>query len=156
MTYPYELPEIRAYSALLVASFMKRTGRELIAPGDDVAQRLFEAPFALVSHGTQDDPIFCYGNQKALELFKMSWDEFTSMPSRLSAESEMREAREKLLAEAREKGYVDTYSGVRIAKDGQRFKISDTVLWDVTDDAGARRGMACVICDWEKLPSARP
>jgi hypothetical protein len=154
LTEPYELSEIRALSALLIASFMRRTGRELIAPGEDAAARLFHAPFGLVAHGTQKDPIFCYGNQLALKLFKMSWDEFTAMPSQLSAEPDAREERENLLREAREKGYVDTYSGVRIAKDGTRFRISDTVLWDVTDDAGARRGMACVICDWGPLSPA--
>jgi hypothetical protein len=151
---PYEKPDVAAYSALLASSFLQLTKRELIAPGDDLPERLYFVPFAVVSHGTQDDPIFRYGNKAALDLFKMTWEEFTHMPSRLSAEAMLQEERERLLAEARAKGFVDTYEGVRIAKDGQRFMIRDTVLWNVIDSKGVRHGQACVILTWDFIPKA--
>lgn len=148
---PYMQPEVRSYSELLAASFRQLTGRDLLEPGKDIAERLYFAPFALVSHGTQDDPVFRYANKAALELWKMPWEEFTSMPSRLSAETMLQEERDRLLAEAARKGYIDTYEGVRIAKDGQRFMIRDTVLWNVADAGGVRHGQACIIRDWEFL-----
>lgn len=153
MEMPYELPEVRAYSELLAASFARQTGRDLLVPGEDFARRLYLAPFALASHGTQPDPIFRYGNKAALELWKMSWEDFVRMPSRLTAEAMLQEERDRLLAEAAQKGYIDTYEGVRIASDGTRFMIRDTVLWNVEDETGHRYGQACVIGKWEFLTS---
>ncbi|MEO1800781.1 MAG: MEKHLA domain-containing protein, partial [Cyanobacteria bacterium J06629_2] len=49
------------------------------------AQALFEADFVLVSHGTEADPIYSYANYKALQLWQLNWEDFTSMPSRKSA-----------------------------------------------------------------------
>ncbi len=74
---------------ILLDNYLRLTGRELIAPGTDsadTAMRLTIAPFVVVSHGIQEDPVFNYANNIALELFEMTWDEFTALPSRLSAE----------------------------------------------------------------------
>ena len=148
---PYENPEIIAYSKLLAESFLQLTGRPLILSGSDLAQRLYEAPFALVSHGMEADPIFRYANQTAQTLWQMTWDEFVTLPSRLSAEQMLQEERDRLLQEAQSKGYIDTYEGIRIAKNGHRFKIQDTVLWNVIDAHGVQHGQACVIRRWDFL-----
>jgi hypothetical protein len=151
---PYERPEVIAYSELLTSSFARLTGRALLEPSPDLARRLYEAPFALVSHGVETDPIFCYANSLALNLWKMPWEEFTSTPSRLCVEATLQKERDRLLAEARGKGCVKGYEGVRIAKDGQRFLIQDTVLWNVDDPHGVRRGQACVIRKWKRLTAS--
>ena len=57
----------------------------------ETAKALFEASFVLASHGTELDPIFNYGNRKALELWELSWEEFTRIPSRRSAEEVVQE-----------------------------------------------------------------
>ncbi|MET3105675.1 hypothetical protein AAKU58_000488 [Oxalobacteraceae bacterium GrIS 1.18] len=152
MMEPFEIDEVKNYSDLLVASFAQMTKRRLVEGGADLSRRLFEAPFALVSHGTEEDPIFKYANRTALTLWGMSWEEFTVMPSRLSAEPMLQAERNQLLEEAQRKGYVDTYQGVRIAKDGRRFTIKDTVLWNVADAWNIRQGQACVIYRWDYLP----
>ncbi len=64
------------------------------------------------------------------------------MPSRLSAEPMAQEARVKLLEKVTKQGYVDGYSGVRIAKSGRRFMITDTTVWNLLDDAGLLLGQA--------------
>ncbi|HEY8528053.1 MAG TPA: MEKHLA domain-containing protein [Paenibacillaceae bacterium] len=91
-------------------SYERVTGRKLLdpepPPGKE-AEALFEAPFALLSHGTEPDPILQYRNRKALELWEMDREAFTSMPSRLTAEQAERGGREKLLRDVREKGYSD-------------------------------------------------
>jgi PAS domain-containing protein len=149
-TLLWQRPDVAAYSLLLADSFL-RWKKEPLLPNiarESLAQALYCAPFALVSHDTQDDPVFRYANQTALRLFGMTWDEFTEMPSRLSAEPMVAEERQRLLDEAKRKGYVDTYEGVRIAKDGTRFLIRDTVLWNVTDQTATSHGQACVIRKW--------
>ena len=85
------------------------------------ARHLFHAPFAVVSHDTASDPVFNYANLKALELFALCWQDFTCLPSRLSAEPVNQAERDRLLAEVTEKGYIDHYQGVRISSTGKLF-----------------------------------
>ena len=133
---------------LIVESYRRLTGKALIdnAPSDIAALRaaVWNAPRAIVAHGTEDDPIFFYGNRLALQLFEMSFDEFARLPSRLSAEPLAQEARVKLLEKVARQGYVDGYSGLRIARSGRRFMIVDTTVWNLLDAAGVRHGQAAV------------
>ena len=152
MIEPFKEPETIDYSKLLVSSFARLTGKTLLAESQDIARSLYEAPFALVSHGIQADPLFRYANLTALNLWQMNWAEFTVLPSRLSAEPMLQSERDLLLQAAIRQGYIDTYQGVRIAKDGQRFLIRDTILWNVEDLSGKLYGQACVIYKWDFLP----
>lgn len=133
----------------LQASFQRRTGRVLadVAGSTD----LYHAPAVILMHGLQVDPIFCFANRTAQALWGYSWAEFITLPSRLSAEPDLQAARDVLLARATKQGYIDDYAGVRIAKNGVRFYISDVVLWTVDDDAGVKHGQAAVFRNWHLL-----
>jgi hypothetical protein len=141
-------PALDASLRLIVESYQRLTGKALIdnAPTDIAALRnaVWNAPRAIVAHGTEADPIFFYGNRLALQLFEMSFDEFARLPSRLSAEPLAQEAREKLLAKVAQQGYVDNYSGMRIAKSGRRFMIADCTVWNLADELGGYHGQAAV------------
>ncbi|MGB3148066.1 MAG: MEKHLA domain-containing protein [Paracoccaceae bacterium] len=157
MSLPYRRPEVQAHCRILAESFQRLTG-EPLAPGlaaddPDLARTLYEMPQPLVAHGTEADPIFCYANRAALTLWAMTWEEFTCLPSRLSAEpaADIQSDRDRYLAEAREKGWVADYNGIRIAATGQRFRISRTRLWTVTDRDGGARGQAALIGAWQPL-----
>jgi len=106
------------------------------------SRQLFYAPFAVVSHDTASDPIFNYANLKALELFELSWDDFICLPSRLSAEPVNQAERERLLSQVTANGYIDHYEGVRISSTGKRFKISNAVVWNLTDKNQNYKGQA--------------
>jgi hypothetical protein len=117
--------------------------------GDEVSivelrEALWNAPRAIVAHGTEDDPVFFYGNRLALQLFEMSFDEFTRLPSRFSAEPLAREERAKLLERVSRQGYADHYSGMRIARGGKRFMIADGTVWNLVDEQGMYQGQAAV------------
>ena len=140
---------------LLRTSFLRHTGQSLLPDSlSDVnaARELFRAPWAVVSHDTADDPLFTYGNQAALDLFEMSWEEFTSLPSRRSAEPVSRAERERLLEEVTVKGFIQDYTGIRISKRGTRFLIRSATVWNLVDEAGRYRGQAAVFRDWKSLP----
>jgi hypothetical protein len=107
-------------------------------------EALWNAPRAIVAHGTEDDPVFFYGNRQALQLFEMSFDEFARLPSRLYAEPLAREERARLLEKVTLQGYVDDYSGMRIARSGKRFMIADGTVWNLRDEAGVHHGQAAV------------
>ena len=56
-------------------SYRHWTGEELVAREGSVtdqAERLYHAPAIVVSHGTEPDPILCYGNLAALRLWELS------------------------------------------------------------------------------------
>lgn len=139
---------------LLLKSYFRVTGKSLIQDHCDIvalSEKIFHAPFALVSHNTLNDPLFNYGNRTALLLFEMGWREFTSLPSRKSAEAVNRDERERLLNEVREKGFSDNYTGIRISSSGRRFRIEDAVVWNVTDDEGRYQGQAASFSKWQYL-----
>lgn len=131
--------------AILCASYQRLTGRVLHT------ETLHTAPFAVVSHGTQADPIFNYANLTALALFEMDWATFTHLPSRLSAEEMEQEARASLLARVSQHGFVDDYSGVRISATGKRFMVKNATVWNLADENGAYYGQAALLKEWELL-----
>jgi hypothetical protein len=154
MDEPWFQPTAVAQARLIARSLKSLTGRDLLPadPGDaDFAVRIFRAPFVLVSHGTEADPVLNYGNQAALDLWEMSWEELTRTPSRLTAEAPNREERARLLATVTARGFIDDYSGIRISKSGRRFRIAQATVWNLVDEANARRGQAATFSRWEFL-----
>ncbi|MBM0743351.1 MEKHLA domain-containing protein [Phormidium sp. CLA17] len=119
--------------------------------GCNNAQALFEAPFVVVSHGTEADPIFNYGNRQALRLWQMEWDQFTQTPSRLTAEPMEWADRDRLLQQANANGFINNYQGVRICSTGQRFSIHNVILWNVIDEKGDCCGQAATFDQWNFL-----
>jgi hypothetical protein len=151
---PWRDDNLVQHANRLVRSFRQVVGRDLIEQGPDAletARRLFEAPFVVLSHGVQDDPVLNYGNACALALWEMSFADFTLMPSRVTAEAMLREERERLLAIAALKGFIDDYAGVRISSSGRRFKIANAIIWNVTDEQGARVGQAATFDQWADI-----
>ncbi len=59
------------HSQRLLLSYKYWTGKTLLeidGTPEAMAQALWLAPFPVLSHGMESDPIFNYGNRKALEL----------------------------------------------------------------------------------------
>jgi len=145
---------LAAHIELLCASYHRWTGRDLAATGtshQDRARAVWQFPVVIASHGTEADPVFNYANRAALRLWKMDWTTFTHLPSRYSAEPLAREERERLLAAVTTHGYIDDYCGVRIARDGSRFRIEQATVWNVVDTIGTYRGQAVVFDRWASL-----
>lgn len=154
MQYPAEANHFLAEHADCIRqSYRQLLGKDLLpeAKNENFARLLFHAPFALLSHDTGADPVFNYANLKALELFEFAWDEFTRLPSRLSAEPVNQSEREKLLAAVTENGCIDNYEGVRISRTGKRFLIRHAVVWNLWDNNGSYRGQAACFDQWKFL-----
>ncbi|MDQ6998817.1 MAG: MEKHLA domain-containing protein [Mariprofundus sp.] len=115
------------------------------------AKQLYHAPFALLSHGTERDPIINYANLAAQTLFEMSWQEFMTLPSRLSAETVVQQERNALLKRVSDNGYIDDYSGVRIAKTGRRFIIERATVWNLLGAEGNPQGQAAMFAHWKQV-----
>ena len=139
---------------LLLDSFARLLGRELVlreGSAVEQAERLFQAPFVVVSHGTEADPVLNYGNAVALALWEMTPEQLRQTPSRLTAEPVHRDERARLLERTHRDGYVDDYSGVRISASGKRFRIERAIVWNLADAAGNHRGQAATFDAWTPL-----
>ena len=142
------------HATRLLSSYKRWTGRDLIpASGspEERARRLFHAPFVVISHGIEEDPVLNYGNQAALTLWEMSWEEFTKMPSRMTAEPMERAERARLLTEVSKKGFMDGYGGVRISKTGRRFRVENATVWNLSDEQDGHFGQAATFSRWTYL-----
>ncbi len=143
-----------AQALLLFDSYARAVGRPLLETplrGAALAAALWEMPAVLVSHGLASDPLFNYANAAGLALFEMDWAQFTATPSRESAELANQEARAKVMHAVESNGYMADYSGVRIARSGRRFRIEDTVIWNVLDAQGRFCGQAATFPRWTRL-----
>ncbi|MFM7077674.1 MAG: MEKHLA domain-containing protein [Planctomycetaceae bacterium] len=152
---PWMTPALVEHAGLLLGSFARVVGRELMPRGgspEDEARRLFEAPTVVVSHGTEADPVLNYGNRRALALWETAWGDFIKTPSRLTAEPVHRDERARLLDRTRRDGFVDDYAGIRLSRRGNRFRIDQAVVWNLVDSAGACRGQAAAFERWAPLP----
>ena len=151
-----ERPYLAAHARAMLASFRALLGRDLINSGQEDAHdamALYDAPFALLSHGTEPDPILNFGNGIALELWERDFSAFTRIPSRLTAEPVLFEARKALLEIVTRQGFIDNYSGVRISANGRRFEIAQAIVWNVSDHEGRPLGQAATFERWTRLPT---
>lgn len=145
---------LQDHAALLLRCYRHWTQRDLIDPAltpADAAQALYLAPFVVLSHDINADPRFNYANQTAQRVFELPWAEIVGMPSRYSAEPLAREARQQLLARVTTAGYIDDYSGVRIARSGKRFLVRQATVWNLFDENGLNCGQAACFSEWASV-----
>ena len=150
----WQRPEVINWIQIVNQSYYRLFSKNLIESvntPEQLSEKLFYAPFVLVSHGTQADPIFNYANQTALQLWSMSWSEFTKTPSASVTEPDEMEDRASMLKQAAEQGYIDNYQGTRTAKTGDKFRIERVRLWNLTNEAGQRCGQAATFPIWTWL-----
>jgi len=138
----YRDPACAARIALVGESFARLLGRPLVEVAGDPVAALWCAPQVIVAHGTEADPVFFFGNAAARAAFETTVQAFTALPSRLSAEPALREARAAFMARVTRDGFADDYSGWRVSQKGRRFLIEGGVVWNLVDSAGAPHGQA--------------
>jgi MEKHLA domain len=151
MLSPWLESSVIEQTQLILNSYQHWMGETLIdrlADAAEEANLLFFAPFPVLSHGCQSDPILNYGNRSTLDLWETDWDELTQTPSRLTAEPTIQAERERFLRQVTENGYIDDYSGVRISRRGRRFYIENAVVWNLIDEAGAYCGQAATFREY--------
>ena len=149
--HPWLAPGWQQQIQRLLNSYARVVGSELIdrsGTPEEQAHRLFDAPFVVVSHGSQADPILNSANAIALLLWAMPLEHFLETPSRLTAEPMHRDERERMLEQTRRKGYIDDYQGIRISSTGRRFRIDRATVWNVVDEQGQPAGQAATFSEW--------
>ncbi|SPJ29655.1 MEKHLA domain-containing protein [Falsiruegeria mediterranea] len=137
------------HAQFLVGTFARITGRPLLAVED--ARVLYHAPFPILSHDTDEDPVLTYGNLAAQKLWEMDWDALTALPSRLTAEPAERGQRDAMFAEMRAKGFIENYAGIRVSATGKRFEIRNAIIWPLLAEDGTKLGEAATFKDYTFL-----
>lgn len=150
----WQKPEIISWTQIILNSYKRLLNKELIERNEDLlidSKNLYNGDFVVLSHNNKPDPIYNYGNQKALDLWEMNWRQLIQTPSRNTTEPISREERETLLKEANLKGYITNYGGVRVSSTGKRYLIQDITLWNLFDSKGEYCGQAATFSHWQKL-----
>jgi MEKHLA domain len=148
---PWLDPDWQCRIQWLLNSYRRWVGTELIDRAGTVeeqARRVFEAPFVVVSHGTQADPILNSANAIALQLWELPLDRFLQTPSRQTAEPVHRDERARMLEATSRQGYIDDYQGIRISATGRRFHIARATVWNMIDEHGQPVGQAATFDEW--------
>lgn len=155
MSLPADRQTLERPTRLILSNYRRLRGADLVEaqPSDDELRKLFDAPFAVLSalgpFGT--DHVFNYANRTALQLFEYSWEELMGKPSSASAEPVHRDERRKLLDEVGQHGFIEDYSGIRISKNGRRFRIKNATVFNLLDDGGKYVGQAATFAAWEPV-----
>ena len=147
---PMDLTWIRwlldSYAFWLKCELIDRTGTL-----EEQNERLFVAPFVVASHTKAEDPILNYGNRQALALWEGNWEEFTGIPSRLTAEPVNQPERARMLEQVATHGFITDYQGIRISRTGRRFLVEQATVWNILDDHGTIQGQAATFSHWHPL-----
>jgi len=154
MQFLWADPQVVQWCQYLLDSYAHWVKQELIQRNGtpfEQAGRLFNSAFVVVSHGVEDDPILNYGNQVALNLWAMDWQQFTQTPSRLTAEPVNREERVRMLEQAKAQGYISDYRGVRISSTGKRFLVDQVIVWNIHKPDGNAIGQGATFSTWKYL-----
>lgn len=145
---------IQAQSDLIKESYERVCGKPfpvVATSNQSLSEAMYFSEWVIVSHGTEQDPIFNYANRTAQLLWLMDWENFTKLPSRLSAKEDKTVKREAALKEALAKGFIDNYEGIRVDSKGKEFYIQDVTLWNLIDKEGVNRGQAAMFASWRHL-----
>jgi hypothetical protein len=126
-------------------------GEKPVEPDQAQARTLFYAPFVVLSHNTDAQPILNYANRSGLKLFELTWEELIELPSRHTAEPIHQDERARLLATVARQGFIDDYCGVRITKSGRCFAIEQATVWNLHDENGVPYGQAATFSNWRFL-----
>lgn len=143
--------DIVTHVKLVDASLGNLTGRSVAVrmgldpSSSDIYESICNSErYVLISHGTEDEPIFNFGNVAALTAFFRSWESLIAMPSAKSVvlRSVDEEMRIQLMQKVTDDNFVEGASGIRIRDDGTYLKFMDAVVWNCFDEEGCKIGQA--------------
>ena len=147
--------EGKKVARLIVQSYEYWLGKSLFevkatTTDQELFEKLYQAPFVVLAHDHGEEPTFTFANATAQRLWQYTWDEFIGMPSKYSAEPQEMADRKKFLDEVQEKGFATNYEGIRIAKDGTRFRVQDITLLNLIEN-GEVVGQTAIFSSWETI-----
>jgi len=93
--------------------------------------------YILISHGTEESPIYNFGNKACLNAFARSWENQGSMPSSESVvrRSQDEASRIELMRIVTNYGIFDgKLNGYRVRDDGKFIKLTEGVVWNCYGD----------------------
>jgi hypothetical protein len=141
------------HALLLNQSYQHWFGDYLVDERDpgQVLAALNEDERVIFSLGLEPEPVFNYGNVKALGLFGFELAEFIQLPGRETMSQEQATIDQMLQDEIGRRGFVADYTGLRLNKRGRVWQIEAGKVWQLTDNLGRLHGHAACFSDWNAL-----
>jgi hypothetical protein len=129
-----------AYIRRMADSFARVTGAALPLQAQPARDAWF-GDFALLSHRGDAAATLNYGNEFALRLWEYGWEDFTALPSEVTAPPDDRVSRAVAMQKVASDNFVRGYSGRRISATGRLFTITDGIIWRLLDADGTSFGV---------------
>ncbi|KAL3134759.1 hypothetical protein ABBQ32_007752 [Trebouxia sp. C0010 RCD-2024] len=139
---PYLETSVIMHNLLMVESYKRKVGKPIMDDAEiqDIAQLMWEAPFAVLSHDLEessDAPKFDYANKAALDLMEASWEELVGKPSNaVTEDTQDTENLNTLLAEVGRAGTSSVHSRWLKGLKGRDFCISNGLMWNIETATG--------------------
>ena len=141
------------HALLLNESHRRWTGEYLVAERDpgEVLAALNEADMVIVSYGLEREPVFNYGNVKALSMLGYQLENFIQLAHKITIPEQETLISLELSQKVEQQGYIENYSGHRLAKNGRLWRVESGVCWQLSDNLGRVHGHAACFQDWHQL-----
>lgn len=106
----------------------------------DLSLKLYHAPFAYFSIDDANEPAYNYMNLRAQNLFEIGFNDLPRFS--LSDSTDIKVATNLLnfTNHVKEVGKYVNYTGTRISKKGNLFRIENTYIWSIFDADGNYKG----------------
>ena len=134
MTFPSSSPDAAnhycvEHVSILLNNLKRWTGFDLAGEftiaKSDLGKGVFEAAFCLLSSDLSPDPVLNYGNQRALDLWEMSWEELTSTRSRDTARADRQSDRDGLMRQIGEMNFNLGHPSIAIRQSNLALVLND-------------------------------
>jgi hypothetical protein len=137
------------YVSRVAEAFARVTGGDLVAElrldPAMAGKSAWLAKYALLTHRGDAKATLNYGNHFALDLWECDWAQFTATPSAATAPDEDSAARDAMMRQVAEKGFVSGYCGRRASLRGTLFMIEDVTVWRLSNANGDSLGVAALV-----------
>lgn len=143
----YDTSEIAEQMLLLNKRFEESFNDTLVPflDAQDLAIKLHHAPYPLFAYDGNDNPKYTYMNLAAQRLFKVEQHEVKHLHVTETTEELLRKNLLNFIQEVKSKKRYLSYSGLRITKNGERFRLENAYLWVIYDDHKQYIGQGCMV-----------
>jgi len=147
--------DVENHIRLMDKSLEKTSGKSLFewiqerqepgeTPIENASQLHKNKRFGILSHGTQVDPVYNYGNTAGLELFEQTLERLCETPSRFSTVPRLMGDRRESIKNIERAGYGTIQRAIRVSARGSLFCTADILVWTIKDDENRRIGLAAL------------
>ena len=109
---------------------------------EDLAIKIYFAPFIVASIDNNENPKYNYLNFCAQKAFEINRDNFFNYNYTDSIPEKLLSTSQGFINNLKTSKKLTDYNGMRISKNGNTFRLNNSYVWLINDNAGDYKGVA--------------